>query len=60
VDEYRTQIKRKVLCLMLSLEVCKKILNSGKTKYKDEAVKQLREYLYMIAELQLENENESK
>ena len=45
---------------MLSLEVCKKILNSGKTKYKDEEVKQLRDYLYMIAELQLESENENE
>jgi hypothetical protein len=45
---------------MLSLEVCKKILNNGKRKLKDEEVKQLREYLYMIAELQLENENQNK
>jgi hypothetical protein len=45
---------------MLSLEECKKILNNGKTKYKDEEVKQIREYLYMIAELQLENESESE
>ena len=45
---------------MLSLEVCKKILNNGKRKFKDEEVKQLRDYLYMIAELQHENESENK
>jgi hypothetical protein len=45
---------------MLSLEVCKKILNNGKKKFNEKEVKQLREYLYMIAELQFENENQSK
>jgi len=45
---------------MLSLEVCKKILNQSKKKYKDEEIKQLRDYLYMIAELQLESENENE
>jgi hypothetical protein len=45
---------------VLNLETCKKVLNTGKKKYTDENVKQLREYLYMIAELQLENENENK
>lgn len=42
---------------MLTLEQCKKILNDGsKRKFKDEEVKQLREYLYQLAELQLETE----
>jgi len=45
---------------MINLETCKKMLNSGKKKYTDEEVKQLREYLYMIAELQIENESENK
>jgi len=45
---------------VLNLETCKKVLNNGKKKYTDEEVKQLREYLYMIAELQLENESENK
>lgn len=40
---------------MLTLEQCKKILNDGsKRKFKDEEVKQLREFLYQLAELQLE------
>jgi len=41
---------------MLSLEQCKKKLNNDKRKYTDEEVKQIREYLYMLAELQFENE----
>jgi hypothetical protein len=45
---------------MLSLERCKKILNNGKRKYTDEEVKQIRDYLYMIAELQLENETDTE
>jgi len=44
---------------VLNLEICQKVLNNGKKKYTEEEVKQLREYLYMIAELQLENENEN-
>ena len=40
---------------MLTLEECKKILNDGSNrKYKDDEVKQLREFLYQLAELQLE------
>ena len=43
---------------MLSLEKCKKILNNGKKKYTDEEVKQIREYLTMLAEIQIENEKQ--
>lgn len=44
---------------MISLENCKKILNNGERKYKDEEVKKIREYLYFIGSLQLEiNKNE--
>jgi len=45
---------------MLSLERCKEILKNGKRKYPDEELKRLREFLYLIAELQLENEKEIK
>jgi hypothetical protein len=45
---------------VLNLDICKKVLNNGKKKYTNEEVKQLKEYLYMIAELQLENENENE
>lgn len=41
---------------MLSIEYCKKILNKGKRKYTDEEVKQIREFLFLLAELQLEND----
>lgn len=42
---------------MLTLETCTKILNNGKRKYKNEEVKQIREYLYLLAQLQIESEN---
>lgn len=42
---------------MIVLENCKKILNKGERKYKDEEVKIIREYLYYIGGLQLEIEN---
>lgn len=42
---------------MLSLETCTKILNDGKKKYSNEEVKQIREYLYLLAQLQFEIEN---
>ena len=45
---------------MLTLGECKKILNNGKKKYTDEEVKQIREYLYMLAEFQNENEQKIK
>jgi hypothetical protein len=32
---------------MLSLEICKKILNNGKKKYKEKDVKQLRENIFI-------------
>lgn len=39
---------------MLSIEACKKILNSNGNKYSDNEVKQIREYLYFLAEIQEE------
>ena len=43
---------------MLTLETCTKILNNGKKKYCNEEVRQIREYLYLLAQLQIESENE--
>ena len=40
---------------MLSLELCKAILNKEKQKYTNEEVRELRDFLYFLAELQLEN-----
>ena len=47
------------LCVnaMLTLETCAKLLNNGKKKYSNEEVKQIREYLYLLAQLQIESEN---
>lgn len=42
---------------MLSIETCKQILNIGKKKYTDEEIKQIREFLYLMAEFQIESEN---
>jgi len=40
---------------VLSLDYCKKILNKGERKYSEEEIKNIREYLYFIGELQLNN-----
>ena len=44
----------KNLTLMLTLDVCKEILNTGDRTYTNEEVKQIREYLYLLASLQME------
>jgi len=41
---------------MLTLEMCTKILNKGKRKYTNYEVKQIRDYLYFLAGLQIELE----
>ena len=41
---------------MIPLEQCAAILNKGKEKYDNEKVKIVRQYLYLLAELQIENE----
>jgi len=45
---------------MLSLEKCKELLNEGKLKFNNEEIKSIREYLYLLAELELENSKELK
>ena len=40
---------------MLSLNYCKNILNAEDRKYTDEEVMQIRDYLYLIAKIQLNN-----
>lgn len=39
---------------MLSLETCKSIVNEGKRKYTNEEIKEIREFLYLLANLQVE------
>jgi hypothetical protein len=41
---------------MIPLEQCTTILNKGKKKYDNEQAKIIRQYLYLLAELQIENE----
>ena len=41
---------------MIPLEQCAMILNKCKEKYDNEQVKIVRQYLYLLAELQIENE----
>lgn len=41
---------------MITLEQCKQILKKEKRKVSDEEVKLIRDYLYQLAELQLESE----
>ena len=42
---------------MLSIERCDEILKSKGTKLNNEEIKNLREYLYFLANLQVEDEN---
>ena len=44
---------------VITIERCTKILNSGKKKYSNYEVKQIREYLYLIAHMQIEAETEA-
>ncbi len=41
---------------MLTTDYCKKILNRAERKYSEEEIKQIREYLYFLGGLQLNNE----
>ena len=43
---------------MLPLEYCKKILNKGERKYSEEEIRQIRDYLYFLGQLETYN-NES-
>ncbi len=38
---------------MLNLEICKKILNKGNSKYTPEQIKEIREKLYEFAHIEL-------
>lgn len=44
----------KYLTIMLTLDECKRILNTGERAYTDEQVKHIREYLYLFASLEME------
>lgn len=38
---------------MLSIERCKEILNKGTKKFSNEEIKDIRDYLYLIADIEL-------
>jgi len=40
---------------MISIERCKAILNKGTKKFTNEEIKEIREYLYTIAEIEVGN-----
>lgn len=42
---------------MVSIDKCKKLLNSGKRKYSEEEIKAIREFLYLIAEFETNDLN---
>ena len=43
---------------MVTLEQCRKILNTGKRRYTDSEIMDIRDFLYRLAELQVESEKE--
>jgi hypothetical protein len=40
--------------VVITLEQCKTILNQGQRKFNDREIKEIREYLYFIGQLELE------
>lgn len=46
--------------IMLSIKHCKDVLNRSGMKLTDEEVKQVRDYLYTLAEIQIEAEQQLK
>jgi hypothetical protein len=42
---------------MISLVQCKKILNKGRRKYSDEEIKEIRNYLYIIGQIEIITDN---
>lgn len=45
---------------MLSIERCKEILNKGTKKFSNEEIKEIRDYLYLIADIELSLLNAKK
>lgn len=41
---------------MITLDECKKILNKGSHKYTPEQIKEIRDYLYFLSNLEIENQ----
>ena len=45
---------------MISIERCKEILNKGTKKFSNEEIKDIRDYLYLIADIELSLLNEKQ
>ena len=45
---------------MISIERCKEILNIGTKKFSNEEIKDIRDYLYLIADIELSLLNAKK
>ena len=39
--------------IMINTEKCKQVLNKGERKYKDEEIKMIRDFLYQLAKLEI-------
>ncbi len=44
---------------MVTLDECKEILNKEDIKFTQEEIKKIRDYLYMVATIQIEGEEEA-
>jgi len=40
---------------VITLEQCKKVLNKERHKYSDEEIKEIRNYLYFIGQIEIDN-----
>lgn len=40
---------------MLSLNYCRSVLNKGERKYDDQEIKSIRDFLYIVAGIEMEN-----
>ena len=49
--------KKKFLLVLITLEQCKTILRNNDCRLSDEEIKQVREFLYLMASFQYEVEN---
>jgi len=49
----------KSLTAVLTLNDCKQVLNKGGRKFTDEEIKKIRDFLYLIGEIELEYNNQN-
>lgn len=54
----KTSKVRDILKIMLDIKECKKVLNRKESKFTDEEIKKIREYLYKMARIVVETKTE--